>query len=89
MGLVRKNVGRARPRGKGGCWNKGPTQGGVLRPVRWEVYKREETRVEPQRQSVSQTATTCLDTSRRPLGPIPVSLLSDGCSEQLVETFLF
>ena len=52
--------------------NKSPAQQG-LRPGRWEVYKRDEILVESQRQSVSQAATTCLDTSRRPLAPIPVS----------------
>ena len=53
------------------------------------VYKRRQTRVEPQRQSVSQAATTCLDTSRRPLGPIPVSWLFDGCSKLFINTTLF
>ena len=68
--------------------NKSPAQQG-LRPGRWEVYKRDEIRVEPQRQSVSQAATTCLDTSRRPLAPIPVSQFFDGSSKQLLNQTLF
>ena len=91
VGLVSKNAGEL-----------GPTQGLEKRKVpqqeadpgrtetgQWEEYKRDETRDDPQRQSVSQAATTCLDTSRRPLAPIPVSQFFDGSSKQLLNQTLF
>ena len=48
----------ARPRGKGGGARE---QGSPLRrkrPGRWKVHKRDGSRVEPQRQSASQSATS-------------------------------
>ena len=75
VGLVSKNAGEL-----------GPTQGLEKRKVpqqeadpgrtetgQWEEYKRDETRDDPQRQSVSQAATRCPAISRSALGPIPVS----------------
>ena len=59
VGLVRNNAGEMRPRGRGG---KGATRVRTAGQVGgWEeveVYIREKTSGKPQRQSVSQTATT-------------------------------
>ena len=62
-----KPWGKVLQQGSDPAWTEAGQVGGV--------YKRDETRVEPQRQSVSQAATTCPAISRSALGPIPVSSL--------------